>query len=505
MRPGSADDYTVPDSAYTQGDTQGDEPIGTLTSEVFIIRGNSITFLIGGGCDIYSVYVELLIDGFSMAKHTGKCTEKMDRVEYDTSLFHERAAQIRIVDNAGGAWGHINCDDFQFSWDVRGGQTLLGNQAYNIGGLTETPRTGVVHSFHLTQYDTSISFDLCEGNKFNCVWTEEAKLIASDKRNHTMFGSSLSVNDEAGIIVVGSPFSEYTGFYKEAPTLYPYLNETSGAADVTVVSFPVDSQFMASFLSKDTMTAESSGAYGVWYMQRHQGAEDFSYAYEEAGAAYVFTKEHAVASATGIDVPQRWSLTEKVKLQAPNAVARDYFGSSVAISGSTVAVGAIGDDGGQPDAGAVHMYNAAFSAAYFSSLQYSALEGTDTDVTIYVSRDPDVYSGEIVLEYATSDLTATGVDATKFAACQALAATLRGPANCGDYEQTTGNLVIPEGSNQAGFKVKIMNDQCRERFLKFVQVTLSVPGSSVLQGESMVAKIRIDDDDFESSTCDWSK
>merc|ERR1712093_876806 len=140
-----------------------------------------------------------------------------------------------------------------------------------------------------------MGYDLCEGSKFDCVWTEEAKLIASDKRNHTMFGYCLSVNYEAGIIVVGSPFSEYTGFYKESPTLYPYIKESTGAADVTVVDFPVNSQFMTPFLSKDTMTAESSGAYGVWYMQQLQAAEDYGYAYEQAGAAYVFTKEHAVA------------------------------------------------------------------------------------------------------------------------------------------------------------------------------------------------------------------
>ena len=106
------------------------------------------------------------------------------------------------------------------------------------------------------------------------------------------------------------------GFIKKLP-LYPYLNDTTGAADVTVVTFPVDSQFMTPFLSKDTMTAESSGAYGVWYMQQHEGANDYSYAYKESGAAYIFTKEHAVASATGIDVPQRWSLTEKVKCKHP--------------------------------------------------------------------------------------------------------------------------------------------------------------------------------------------
>ena len=52
------------------------------------------------------------------------------------------------------------------------------------------------------------------------------------------------------------------------------------------------------------------------------------------------------------------------------------------------------------------MYTAGFASAYFSSLVYSALEGTDSDVTVYVRRDPEVYNGELVLEYATSDLTA---------------------------------------------------------------------------------------------------
>lgn len=500
MRPGSAADYTVGDSAYSQGQTQGDTPVGTLTSDVFMVAGNQITFLVGGGCDIYSIYVELLVDGASVAKHTGKCMEKMDEVAFDTSLFHGRAAQIRIVDANTGKWGHINVDHFEFDWDVRGGVASLANLAYSVGGLTETPRTGVVYTYHLTQYDPTVSYDLCPGNKFDCVWTEEAKLIASDKRSHTFFGDSLSVNDELGILVIGSPRSGYTGFYKEAPTLYPFLDEDD-SPDVTVVEFPAASRYMQQFQSKDTMTAESSGAYGVWYLSDLSGVPDYTPFYEDSGAAYVFTKEHAVASASGIDIPQRWALTEKVKLQAPDANARDYFGSSVDISGTTVAVGAKGDDGQQPDAGAVHMYTAGFASAYFSSLVYSALEGTDADVTVYVSRDPDVYAGELVLEYATSDLTATGVDATKFAECMGIAANLRGPSGCGDYQQTTGQLVIPVGSNEAGFKVNIMNDQCYERFLEFVQVTLSVPGSSVLQGETLSAKIRIDDDDFLSDPC----
>ena len=151
------------------------------------------------------------------------------------------------------------------------------------------------------------------------------------------------------------------------------------------------------------------------------------------------------------------------------------------------------------------MYHAGFASAAFSFDEYSALEGTHTSISITVSRTSNVYAGPLVLEYATSDLTATGVDTTKFDECMNMATNLRGPAKCGDYEQTSGNLIIPQGSNQAGFQIRIMNDLCHERFLKYVQLTLSVPGSSTLQGEAHSARLRIDDDDFLEDECWWSK
>merc|ERR1712224_178021 len=285
------------------------------------------------------------------------------------------------------------------------------------------------------------------------------------------------------------PAAKYTGFYKESPPLYPYIDNDS--ADTTVINFPVQSQNMAQFLSKPSLTAESNGAYGVWYISNTTQVDDYSYAYEDAGAVYIFTKDHAVTSGNGytVDTPQHWSLTEHVKLQAPDATAGDYFGSSVSIDGTTVVIGAIGDDGAQPDAGAVHIYQTAFASISFDSLEFIAVEGTHTEVTVYIDRDADIFQGEVVLDYATSDLTATGVDTIKFDECKTIATDLRGPALCGDYEQTSGTLIIPASSNQAGFQVRIMNDLCYERFLKFVQVTLSVPGSAALQGETLSAKI----------------
>merc|ERR1711959_142391 len=79
-----------------------------------------ITFLVGGGCDAYTEYVELLIDGLSVARATGSsCSEKMERFEFPIAHFVGRAAQIRVVD--ASSYGHINVDDFTFDWDMNGG------------------------------------------------------------------------------------------------------------------------------------------------------------------------------------------------------------------------------------------------------------------------------------------------------------------------------------------------------------------------------------------------
>ena len=72
---------------------------------------------------------------------------------------------------------------------------------------------------------------------------------------------------------------------------------------------------------------------------------------------------------------------------------------------------------------------------------------------------------------------------------------------CGDYQQATGEVTFAAGSSTALFTVNIMNDLCYEHFSEYVQLTLSIPGSGVLQGESYFAKLRIDDDDFDDGTC----
>ncbi len=37
----------------------------------------------------------------------------MQRVRLPVSQFNGRTAFLKIIDQSSGAWGHINCDDFQ--------------------------------------------------------------------------------------------------------------------------------------------------------------------------------------------------------------------------------------------------------------------------------------------------------------------------------------------------------------------------------------------------------
>jgi len=497
--PGSPDDYSIPDPNYPQGSYQGDVPVGTLTSEVFLIHGTKISFLIGGGCDIYTIYVELLVDGFGVARQTGKCAERMHTASFNVSNFQNRAGQLRIVDASSSSWGHINVDHFEFDWDVHGGTFVNTNNKPVVGGVVETPLSGVVYAF--LRHSTG-SNDLCGDDKSACEWTEEAKLMASDKRANSLFGASVAVDDAAGIVVVGSPYAGRTGFYKEVLSFYPYQN--SSGTDDTTLPFPVKSSSADLFQTQPWLTSESSGASAVWSLLRQQSnkyLETDDSLWTESGAVYIFTKDHAVAINGHVSIPQHWPYTEHARVQAPDAQARDYFGQSVALNGNSLVIGSSGNDGIQPDAGAVYVFKTGFSSLYFAREEFAALEGTDNLATITVIRKLETFRGEIVLEYATSDLTAFGVDAVKFAQCQGIAVNLRGPSGCGDYQQTRGNLVIPANVASGGFYVPIVNDNCNERFPKYIQITISVPGSGALQGESVSARLRIDDDDFSAQQC----
>jgi hypothetical protein len=108
-------------------------------------------------------------------------------------------------------------------------------------------------------------------------------------------------------------------------------------------------------------------------------------------------------------------------------------------------------------------------------VEYTVLESRqDGVVTVTLLRDLNVYAGAMVVEYATSDLTAQGVDTAQYEACMLMAPQLRPAAGCGDYEHSSGVVIFAAGAGSAGFTVRIVDDVCRERFMEYIQVSQRV-------------------------------
>ena len=96
-------------------DPNGDGPTGTLTSPEFAINKKYLHFLIGGGNFKDSTCVEILVDNTPVFQATGNNTEKLNWVTCDLSKYQGKKAQIKIIDQASGNWGHILADEFILS------------------------------------------------------------------------------------------------------------------------------------------------------------------------------------------------------------------------------------------------------------------------------------------------------------------------------------------------------------------------------------------------------
>jgi fructan beta-fructosidase len=101
-------------NTFTNGNDQAQ---GTLTSPVFTISKAYINFLIGGGNHPYpgnndATAVLLLVNGKVVLSATGQNNETLNWVSWNVSQFIGQQAQIEVVDENSGGFGHINADGF---------------------------------------------------------------------------------------------------------------------------------------------------------------------------------------------------------------------------------------------------------------------------------------------------------------------------------------------------------------------------------------------------------
>ena len=151
--------------------------------------------------------------------------------------------------------------------------------------------------------------------KVSGVWSQKAKLIASDGAADDEFGISVAVDGDT--IVVGARQDDDNG--NQSRSAYVFIRVSgvwSQNAKLTASDGAANDEFGISVaVDGDTIMV---GA--------HQNDADTNN--NDEGAAYVFTRD----SAGG------WS--QKAKLTASDAAAQDRYGYSVGVSGDTIVVGA---------------------------------------------------------------------------------------------------------------------------------------------------------------------
>ena len=88
-----------------------DLPTGRMTSPSFVIEGELITFVMGGGKVPDSEKLELLVDDQPVRKATGCNSEWMGQHVWNISMFRGKLARLVITDASSGTWGHTLVDE----------------------------------------------------------------------------------------------------------------------------------------------------------------------------------------------------------------------------------------------------------------------------------------------------------------------------------------------------------------------------------------------------------
>jgi hypothetical protein len=110
---GTYENYQGPLMSGSRGEAQGDSAWGLIRSKPFVITGNSMSLLVGGGDYPHSCFVALVEYGTftKLFLETGNNSEVMTRRYWDLSEHKGKTVFIEIADYTMEPFGHINVDD----------------------------------------------------------------------------------------------------------------------------------------------------------------------------------------------------------------------------------------------------------------------------------------------------------------------------------------------------------------------------------------------------------
>ena len=290
-----------------------------------------------GGIDAGAAYVFTRSHGFwfQQAKLTASDAADYDIFGYsvaisgDTVVIGAYGDDPRGGDSAGSAYVFVRSGE---TWIEQAKLIAADAAAYDEFGVcvAVSGDTAVVGAWldDCEAIDTGSAYVFARSGE---VWTQQAKLTASDAEAGDQFGSSVAVSGET--VVVGAIYDDHDSL------------TDAGSAYVFVRSGGVWSE-QAKLTASDAAASDEFGvSVAVWGDSAVVGAWlDDDFGGTNAGSPYLFVRAGDV-----------W--TEQAKLTASDSKGRDYFGESVALSGNTAVIGATcADHDENTDAGSAYVF-----------------------------------------------------------------------------------------------------------------------------------------------------
>jgi drug/metabolite transporter superfamily protein YnfA len=246
------------------------------------------------------------------------------------------------------------------AFDWFGGSVAIDGDTLVVGAPQEDSQANGVNNFQLDD-SAGNSGAVYVWVRANGQWSQRDYIKASNPESGDLFGSSVALSGDT--LVVGAPQEDSTSSgvngaqnNNDAPEsgaayVFTRANGVWSQQAYLKASNPAASDFFGSSVAVfgDTLVV---GAPGEDSMTGGINGNQDNDTETNSGAVYVFTRANGV-----------WSQQAYVKASRPEAF--DAFGSSVALSGNTLAVGALGEDSNSEnnpfnndavDSGAVYVY-----------------------------------------------------------------------------------------------------------------------------------------------------
>jgi len=204
-------------------------------------------------------------------------------------------------------------------------------------------------------------------NSITSTYDEVTTVLASTAAAKDWFGGSVALSGDGIRLVVGAPLEDSVGLDAGKVYVYNWNSTTSTydeVAQLTASDTQVNDQFGSSLaISSDKLVV---------------GAQYEDTPVVNAGKVYVYTWN----AATSV-------YDEVTTITASNAVANDYFGSAVAISGNRLVVGASGEDTGGLQAGKVYsldLYAEITNGGRFTLLSSNVAPHSELGYMVYYDK-----------------------------------------------------------------------------------------------------------------------